>query len=171
MLRTKIIRPYKGIEKAFGLDSLEIVAVKVIPSHINELLVKIKVINASKIDDFFRLNRLITNYLSEYENSYKTVYYIEFDKTASYFDVIKYTIAQMTLEKPGIVPLLLNYELITDISGIIVKLPSKLQVKECLDNMIDIELRKKIEKIYPDRKVSITFKEQGEKEKEVVEKK
>ena len=143
MLRTKIIRPYKGIEKAFGLDSLEIVAVKVIPSHINELLVKIKVINASKIDDFFRLNRLITNYLSEYENSYKTVYYIEFDKTASYFDVIKYTIAQMTVEKPGIVPLLLNYELITDISGIIVKLPSKLQVKECLDNMIDIELRKK----------------------------
>ena len=171
MLRTKIIRPYKGIEKAFGLDSLEIVAVKVIPAHINELLVKIKVINASKIDDFFRLNRLITNYLSEYENSYKTVYYIEFDKTASYFDVIKYTIAQMTLEKTGIVPLLLNYELITDISGIIVKLPSKLQVKECLDNMIDIELRKKIEKIYPDRKVSITFKEQGEKEKEVVEKK
>ena len=38
MLRTKIIRPYKGIEKAFGLDSLEIVAVKVIPAHINELL-------------------------------------------------------------------------------------------------------------------------------------
>lgn len=157
MQKIKDIKPYEGIENSFEIKSISIENVRIIPAKLRELLIKIRVLDAKEIDDFKKLNKLITNYLSEFTNSYKLIYDISFENKSNVYNILNYLIVQLIFERKGLLTLLLNYELHINNTEIIIKLPSELQVKECNNSKISLELLKRLNKIFPDAKFSLKF--------------
>lgn len=162
MQRIKILKPGKNIEKALGLKDIEIKNIKIIPSKIRELLIYINVINAKNIEDLKLLHQRIKNYLDEYEASYTLKYNINFLNIDNLFDIAKYIIEQMILEKKGLISALVKYELVVFGDEISIKLPSDIQINECKQNMLNLEIEKRLQYIYPNKNIKVYFRSNEE---------
>lgn len=162
MNRSKIIKPYQNIEKEFGIEGIKIKKVKIIPSQIRELHINLDIIEPKNFNDLKKLNSLIKNYLSEYEASYKIVYEANFLKTNNLYDVTKFVIEQMLLEKNGLISTFVNYNLVVNYDNVVIQLPSQLQINECNENMLNLEIEKRLNKVYANN-INILFKLNTEK--------
>ncbi|WP_068449038.1 PolC-type DNA polymerase III [Caviibacter abscessus] len=145
------LKPSDNINREFGLRDIQITEIRIVPSVLKELEIKIDIHSFDAINDIDKLKKIIDARLSIYSSKYKLSFILtpKFEySNAQMSKIISFIINFLIITKKSLSILFSDYVTNVDNNNITIYLLQDLLVNQAYKNNINHDISKEIKKIF-----------------------